>query len=145
MTGNVYFFTGHDTTDGLPKSKYRPAFMDHFDQKDAENQAREAAAAAPSSPASQQTQSQEPHPQEASPAPHQPAPHITPAHITPAHQHHQPMQQLPAYQRSFIDGDFEFVSIANFCNFRLLNQNYVGISRTVLKFWWAWPLPYVGI
>ena len=98
----------------MNKAKYRPAFLDHFDQKDqaaaaaamSESEAREGVAAAIAAAAAVGpshlggSRGDPAHPREAAPAP---------GHPSPAHQQQPP--QLPAYQRSFIDGDFEFVSI----------------------------------
>ncbi|CAL1540174.1 unnamed protein product [Lymnaea stagnalis] len=79
----------HDTATG-GKDPYRPSFLDHFDKQDREKLKTTASAAKNSN---QQPQSQPQPPQQPQP---QQAP---PKQITPPHH----------FQRSFIDGDFEFL------------------------------------
>lgn len=92
----------HDTTDsGKNSSKYRPAFMDHFERREkeeAEGKVKSLSDAAQVSPSSQLT-SQPPS------EPHKPTPVNLAAQFPPA----VPNQYMP-YQRSFIDEDFNFIS-----------------------------------
>ena len=85
---------GHSTATG-GKEKYRPAYLEHFEKKEQEEKARMSNKAQPmvTNPAQQQQQQQAPQPQQQPP----------PKQVTPPHH----------FQRSFIDGDFEFVSAFN--------------------------------
>ena len=93
---------GHSTATG-GKEKYRPAYLEHFEKKEQEEKARMSNKTQPmATNPTQQQQQQTPQPQQQQPPPKQ---------VTPPHH----------FQRSFIDGDFEFVS-----------------DRFLLFVWWKW-------
>ena len=83
---------GHSTATG-GKEKYRPAYLEHFEKKEQEEKARMSNKAQPMVANPAQQQQQAPQPQQQPP----------PKQVTPPHH----------FQRSFIDGDFEFVSALN--------------------------------
>ena len=102
---NLYLCSGHDT-DKDNKTKYRPAFMDHF-QIDSKGDTPRPPSSIGSTSSSQQTpspqQTQQPH--GAAPNAQKPAAQSSPSSSSQGITHsHTP------FQRSFIDGDFEFVS-----------------------------------
>ncbi|XP_059159918.1 serine/threonine-protein kinase 3-like isoform X2 [Physella acuta] len=84
----------HNTATG-GKDAYRPSYLDHFDKQDQEKSKSVAAPANNNTTSQQNQQVQQPARPQQQPQP-QPAP---PKQITPPHH----------FQRSFIDGDFEFL------------------------------------
>lgn len=82
---------GHSTATG-GKEKYRPAYLDHFEKKQEEEKARMSSHTQPVP--SKPVPPQQPQPQQQ----HQQPP---PKQVTPPHH----------FQRSFIEGDFAFVSM----------------------------------
>lgn len=98
---------GHDTSDGSgTRSKYRPAFMDHFDRKEREDQEAKSNMSV-ATPATPPTVVPATPPQPAQPETPKPLPTVAAPYIPIA----TPGVYMP-YQRSFIDGDFDFVSIS---------------------------------
>jgi hypothetical protein len=99
--------TGHSTATG-GKEKYKPAYLEHFEKKEQEEKARISNKAQPVQAGPQPAQQQ--------PAQAQPAAQPPPKQVTPPHH----------FQRSFIDGDFEFVSLNTifcFSSFVFLSKN----------------------
>jgi len=108
----------HSTTDNT--DGYRPSYLDHFDKQDQEK-AKPAPVPAP-------TPTPAPAPSISSPAPPAQQPNNQPQHQQqqPQQQHHQqpsvqpsqsPVKQITPphhFQRSFIDGDFEFLKSLQF-------------------------------
>lgn len=100
----IFLSTEHDT-DGGSRSKYRPAFLDHFEAKEREQEKQsknQAAGANVQAPPSKQATP----PQQGFPVGQQP--------------NQVPAQQiagigLQRISRSFLDGDFEFVSMTYLC------------------------------
>lgn len=104
--GTMVINSDSDSEDGTMKrhstagdgDQYRPSYLDHFDKQDQEK-SRQTPQAAPAINSNTQSQPAKPA-QQTQPQPHQ----VPPKQITPPHH----------FQRSFIDGDFEFLRTLNF-------------------------------
>ena len=93
---SVFVIVGHSTSTA-GKDKYKPAYLEHFEKKEQEEKAKLSSKTQPVSANSVNQSAVQPAAQPAPVQPQQPAPkQVTPPHL---------------FQRSFIDGDFEFVSM----------------------------------
>ena len=96
---------------GNSKSQYRPAFLDHFEQKEQQ----QSGGGKPTNNSSQPVQ------QGAPPAPTQPRQDISQVGGGGC---------LQSFQRSFIEGDFDFVS----------SDGWYLVSDIINKWCWSWSL-----
>ena len=95
----MWMFSGHSTA-SAGKEQYRPSYLDHFDKQDQEKEKAKNAAANNNSNNQQQSQSPR-HNNNQQQSQQQAVHQQQPKQITPPHH----------FQRPFIDGDFDFVSL----------------------------------